>query len=54
MRFIFETLEDCFLLTPLISLVSVKCQSCDEDHGWSISIGWLFWQANFYFASQPH
>lgn len=42
---------DCLLILPLLSVVSVKCDRCDEDHGWAVVFGWLFCTANLHFKS---
>ena len=52
MRIYFESDSDTCLLLPLIALVSVKCERCEEIHGCSFNIGWLFWTVIFYFSDE--
>ena len=52
----FETDWDSFLLTPLVSFQVVRCENtrCGEAHGVSVSIGWFFFTAYFYFPTPYH
>lgn len=51
MRFFFETDLERLELLPTCTMGTVKCANCDEDHGTSFSIGWLFWTVGIGFLN---
>lgn len=54
MIFYSDTDWDCLLLLPYMAIHEVKCDKCDESHGWAFSIGWLVWTAGIGFEEDPH
>jgi hypothetical protein len=44
----FERDTDCLMILPFLSVQNVKCGDCDDIHGTSVSMGWLFWTFMMY------
>lgn len=38
----FASPNQCELL-PRLTLAPIKCDSCSLNHGWTVSVAWLFW-----------
>jgi hypothetical protein len=47
----YEMFTDHCELLPTLTVGAIKCSECDEDHGWSISVAWLFRAAGIGFVS---
>jgi hypothetical protein len=51
-RLFWETYDDHCEILPTLTIGAVKCDRCDVDHGFAISVAWLFWAAGIAFISE--